>query len=75
MGKIGRKGWLIAVLLVVMLLCSACVGGSSSSGSSKYSCGHASCKENGPFWCMGKNDTCKNQTYCAYELYCDECKR
>ena len=37
------------------------------------SCGHASCKENGPFYCMGKNDTCKNRTNCAYDLYCDEC--
>lgn len=36
-------------------------------------CGHASCKANGPFYCMGKNNTCKNKTYCAYDLYCDEC--
>lgn len=36
-------------------------------------CGHSSCAENGPFWCMGKNDTCTNTTDCAYDYYCDEC--
>ena len=50
----------------------------SSSGTKKASgssakCSHASCAENGPFYCMGKNDTCPNQTGCAYDLYCDSC--
>ena len=40
---------------------------------SKTSCGHASCAENGPFYCMGKNNTCPNKTYCAYDLYCNSC--
>ena len=37
------------------------------------SCGHASCKTNGPFYCIGKNDTCPNKTGCAYDFYCDQC--
>lgn len=44
-----------------------------NSSSSNQKCSHASCKINGPFYCMGKNDTCPNQTYCAYDFYCDEC--
>lgn len=47
--------------------------GSSSSSSSSSKCGHSSCAINGPFYCMGKNDTCPNKTYCAYDYYCDSC--
>lgn len=36
-------------------------------------CNHKNCREYGPFPCMGKNDTCENKTYCAYDFYCDEC--
>lgn len=43
------------------------------SSSSNTDCGHASCKTNGPFYCMGKNDTCPNKTGCAYDYYCDSC--
>jgi|GEM_PF-5135875 len=25
------------------------------------------------YWCMGKNDSCKNKTYSAYDLYCSSC--
>lgn len=46
---------------------------SGGSGSSYTSCSHASCKINGPFYCMGKNNTCTNKTYCCYDLYCDSC--
>ena len=35
-------------------------GGTSGNSSSR--CSHASCKENGPFYCMGKNNTCTNRT-------------
>lgn len=44
-----------------------------SQNSLNNSCGHQSCKENGPFYCVGKNNTCPNKTYCAYDLYCDKC--
>lgn len=27
----------------------------------------------GEFWCMGKNDKCKNKTYSATDLYCYSC--
>lgn len=27
----------------------------------------------GEFWCMGKNDTCKNKTYDPYDYYCSSC--
>ena len=40
----------------------------------KDSCGHESCKENGPFPCCGKNNTCSNTTSCYKDLYCDDCK-
>lgn len=70
------KGWIAVIIVVVLII--AIVGScgddsSSTSGSKSASCGHASCKENGPFYCMGKNDTCNNRTYCAYDLYCDAC--
>ena len=42
-------------------------------GNNTTSCSHASCKENGPFHCYGKNNTCPNYTYCYKDLYCDEC--
>lgn len=45
----------------------------SSNGSSSSKCSHQSCKENGPFPCYGKNNTCPNYTYCYQDMYCDEC--
>ncbi|MEE5992414.1 MAG: hypothetical protein V3G42_04145 [Oscillospiraceae bacterium] len=27
----------------------------------------------GEYWCMGKNDTCKNKTYSPSDLYCHSC--
>lgn len=36
-------------------------------------CGHDSCATNGPFYCMGKNNTCPNTTSCAYDMYCSSC--
>lgn len=35
-------------------------------------CNHPECKIYGPFYCLGANNTCPNQTYCKYDLYCDE---
>ena len=49
------------------------VAPSENYNSSKVKCGHSSCAQNGPFYCIGKNDTCNNRTYCAYDLYCDQC--
>ena len=46
---------------------------SSNNSSSSYRCNHQSCKENGPFPCYGKNNTCPNFTYCYQDMYCDEC--
>ena len=60
---------IIAVFVLLFGIISACGGGGSSAGA----CGHASCQENGPFYCMGKNNTCNNRTYCAYDYYCDSC--
>ena len=45
-----------------------------SSSTSRPSCGHDSCAELGPFYCMGKNDTCNNRTGCAYVFYCSSCR-
>lgn len=39
----------------------------TSSGSSSDSL------KEGEYWCMGKNDTCKNKTYDPYDYYCDSC--
>lgn len=61
---------IIAIVLIVLLIVTmftACGDDGSSS------CGHASCAEEGPFYCMGKNNTCNNKTYCCYDLYCSEC--
>lgn len=63
------KTWLIVVVVVLVLA----LIGSCSGGGVTNSCGHQSCKENGPFYCMGKNNTCNNRTYCAYDLYCSAC--
>ena len=46
---------------------------SSNGSSSSNKCTHQSCKENGPFPCFGKNNTCTNFTYCYQDMYCDEC--
>lgn len=48
---------------------------SASSYSSKKTpaCGHELCATNGPFYCMGKNNTCPNKTSCAYDMYCSSC--
>ena len=78
---------LIVIVLVICVCFGLCAcGGSKKSNSysgsisSSYtntkksnSCGHPNCEEYGPFWCMGKNDTCPNKTYCCYDYYCDEC--
>ena len=61
--KLFSTALLLTILVGVVTACDAASG----------SCGHDSCKENGPFYCMGKNDTCPNKTYCAYDYYCDEC--
>ena len=47
--------------------------GMSDSPNSNTKCNHTSCKENGPFPCYGKNNTCPNYTYCYKDMYCDEC--
>ena len=28
---------------------------------------------NGEYWCMGKNDTCRNKTYDPNDLFCHSC--
>ena len=58
-----------AAVIFVMIV----AGGEISGGGGSTSCGHQSCKENGPFYCLGKGNTCNNRTYCAYDLYCDAC--
>ena len=75
-----KKTIAFLLLLVTVFTLVSCSLTSTSkeddddSTSSRYTCGHSSCKSNGPFYCMGKNDTCKNQTYCAYVLYCESCE-
>ena len=66
--------WALIVIALVILWTIGSCNDSSSSSSNSTSCGHESCKENGPFYCVGKNDTCKNKTDCAYDLYCDQCE-
>ena len=62
---------IILLIIIVGSFTTMCDFGSGGGGSNR--CNHASCKENGPFYCMGKNNTCKNKVYCAYDLYCNEC--
>ena len=57
----------IALVIGCIFIVKSCVGDNSSS------CGHPSCKENGPFPCYGKNNTCPNHTNCYLDLYCDKC--
>ena len=45
-----------------------------SPGTSRPSCGHESCLEEGPFLCMGMNNTCPNTTSCAQVFYCNTCR-
>ncbi len=44
----------------------------SSSGSSGSS---SDTLKAGEYWCMGKNDTCKNKTYDPFDYYCSSCDR
>ena len=71
---------IICLVFCVLLLC--CFAGcennrpstnKATTSANKTSCGHDSCAQNGPFYCMGKNDTCPNKTYCAYDFYCSSC--
>ena len=57
--------WLISIALIILAYIIV-----TSSGFDKKSDDKASY---GEFWCMGKNDTCKNKTYSAYDLYCHSC--
>ena len=62
---------LVGIIIVTSTLLSGCLA-ILPSGSS--SCDHPACKENGPFPCMGKNNTCPNKTNCCYDYYCDDCE-
>ena len=71
--KINFVKLIVAVLIVAVAnfaLTSVLKGTNSSSSNG---CGHPECKENGPFPCYGKNNTCTNKTYCYQDMYCDEC--
>ena len=59
------------MLITTLMMFTGCEDGDSSNKNSR--CGHASCATNGPFYCMGKNNTCPNKTYCAYDYYCNSC--
>ena len=67
----------IIMTVITVLVCIALFLALSSKYTSKDTntpmCGHQSCAENGPFPCYGKNNTCPNKTYCAYDPYCDSC--
>ena len=61
---------------IIVIICVAlffAVSAKSIDTSFSKDCGHESCKENGPFPCYGKNNTCTNTTNCYKDLYCDEC--
>ena len=47
----------------------------SKSGSSKGPWHSSNVKSDGmgPYYCMGKNDTCNNKTYNCHDMYCDSC--
>ena len=66
---------ILATLLTLIIAMFSYISGeiSLSSSGGSYSCGHDSCEQYGPFNCYGKNNTCNNKTYCAYDLYCDAC--
>lgn len=65
---------IIVVVGVLIFLLVTLLPLSASFSSSVPSCGHDSCKENGPFPCYGKNNTCPNYTDCAFDFYCDSCE-
>ena len=63
----GKKILGVSLLVIILVgVINACDTGSGR-------CDHESCRENGPFYCVGKNNTCSNKTYCANDLYCSEC--
>lgn len=62
---------LTAIVIFIFLILAL---GSFGGGSSSTSCGHDSCATHGPFYCLGKNDTCNNRTGCAYVMYCSSCR-
>ena len=63
----------IAAILIIVLVFGMCMILSNKNDNTGNRCNHPVCKENGPFYCMGKNNTCPNKTYCCYDLYCDSC--
>ena len=64
---------ILAITISIVFVISLCLCVKFFGSTSEQSCGHPGCAEEGPFHCMGKNNTCPNYTYCAYDLYCDEC--
>lgn len=68
---------IIIAVLVVAVAYFALTGilGKNNVFDSSTSCNHPECKENGPFPCYGKNNTCTNTTNCYQDLYCDECEK
>ena len=66
---------LIVTLLIVAISYFALSGilGQNQKLGDSTRCNHPECKENGPFPCYGKNNTCPNKTYCYQDLYCDYC--
>ena len=61
------------VITICLIVAIGFTGLTTISNSGSSSCGHPSCKENGPFPCYGKNNTCPNYTYCYKDLYCNQC--
>ena len=62
---------IIGIILIVSLILMSLI--SLIPNNSSQACDHPACKENGPFPCYGKNNTCPNYTNCYQDLYCDEC--
>lgn len=62
---------IVGLILIVALIFTSFLGLLPSNSS--QTCDHPACKENGPFPCYGKNNTCPNYTNCYQDLYCDEC--
>ena len=65
----------IVLTVALLLSLASCVSYPTVTQSSKGPW-HSSRVSNdgmGPYYCLGKNDTCNNKTYNRYDKYCDSC--
>ncbi|MCM1132668.1 MAG: hypothetical protein NC340_04260 [Ruminococcus flavefaciens] len=63
-----------AILLLSAVMAGLCLTSCDEDSGNDYSYGNTGYSQSGgEFYCMGKNDTCKNKTSDPFDFYCYSC--